>query len=64
MDLLIKKQSIGIPQEQLWKEAGYDQKTIAKMRTWNDEAVKRSQLVMRAAAESKNPDQQQGDNQP
>jgi hypothetical protein len=32
LDLLEKKQVIGVPREQLWKEAGYDQSQINKMK--------------------------------
>lgn len=36
LDLLEKKQSIGIPQKQLWKEAGYNQKQIDEMEKVRD----------------------------
>jgi hypothetical protein len=32
LDLLEKKQTIGVPREQLWKEAGYDQAQINRMK--------------------------------
>jgi hypothetical protein len=43
LDLLQKKQGIGIPHKQLWKEAGYNQKTIDQMETERD-AERRDQF--------------------
>jgi hypothetical protein len=37
LELLSLKSAIGVPWEQLWKEAGYDQATIKKMKGMNDE---------------------------
>jgi hypothetical protein len=53
LDLLIKKQKLGIPEEQLWKEAGYSSKRVEQMRGMKEkaqaEALKRQQTLMEAS---------------
>lgn len=41
IDLLTKKKALGIPMEQLWKEAGYSSKQIAEMKKLADEEAQK-----------------------
>jgi hypothetical protein len=45
LDTLKQKQDLGIPEEQLWIEAGYDSKTIEKMKQMKQEARDEQQRI-------------------
>lgn len=58
LDLLMKKQIVEVPHAQLWKEAGYNQKTIDKMETQRDAELREERERGRRAG---NPFERRGD---
>lgn len=59
LDLLLKKQSLGIPQEQLWREAGYSQSQIEQMRLYIEEASPVEQEQDQEVTEEVNDDEEE-----
>lgn len=54
MELLLKKQKLGIPREQLWKEAGYSSRTIERMNELSAKAQEDALRQMQSQTEEQN----------